>query len=505
LLKTKSARPHGAPGRPTAPPPPLGRPKGRDIGVELKASELRYRRLFETAKDGILLLDANTGRITDVNPFLEDMLGYSHEELIGKALWEIGPVKDILASQEAMRRLQDKEYIRYENLPLETKSKDRVQVEFVSNVYLVDGMRVIQCNVRDITERRVAESGMRKANEDLVVLLAEMKQRDHDMSHLNQMNDLLQACATQEEAYDVIALMASDLFPGHSGFLAMVQPQDRRVETVARWGDEAAIVSAFALGDCWAMRRGHPHEVADRQGGLVCRHFLGQPATGYLCVPLAVQGETLGLLCLIGSRSDASLGTVKQQLAETAGEAIKLSISNLRLRESLREQATLDALTGLYNRRYLDEVLARELHAAMRRRSPLCVAMLDLDHFKRFNDTYGHAAGDDVLRELGRVLRVNLRKSDISCRYGGEEFVLVFPDSSLADTEQRVEKIRALVKKLVLRHGDQPAGGITMSAGVAQARAHGSTPSELLRAADEAMYAAKQAGRDRIVAHQPQE
>src|SRR6476660_177586 len=100
----------------------------------LRASEVRYRRLFETAKDGIFLLDADTGRITDVNPFLEDMLGYSHDELIGKALWEIGPVRDIQASQEAMRHLQDKEYIRYDNLPLETKSNHRVQVEFVSNV-----------------------------------------------------------------------------------------------------------------------------------------------------------------------------------------------------------------------------------------------------------------------------------------------------------------------------------------------------------------------------------
>jgi len=264
-------------------------------------------------------------------------------------------------------------------------------------------------------------------------------------------------------------------------------------------------VPAFALGDCWAMRRGHLHEVIDRGGGLVCSHFAGQPASGTLCVPLSVQGETLGLLCLIGSANEAPMGAGKQQLAVTTGEAIKLSISNLRLRESLREQATLDALTGLYNRRYLDEVLARELHAAVRRRSPLCVTMLDLDHFKLFNDTYGHEAGDTVLRELGHILQVNLRKSDISCRYGGEEFVLVFPDSSLADTCQRVEKIRALVKNLVLRHGDQPATAITVSAGVAQARADGSTPSELLRAADDAMYAAKHAGGDRVEAHQAKE
>jgi PAS domain S-box-containing protein len=134
--------------------------------VNLKTFEVRYRRLFETAKDGILLLDADTGRIIDVNPFLEDMLGYSHTELIGKALWEIGPVKDIGASQDAMRHLQKKEYLRYENLPLETKAGQQIQVEFVSNVYLADGWRVIQCNIRDITARKRAEDGVRGSGND---------------------------------------------------------------------------------------------------------------------------------------------------------------------------------------------------------------------------------------------------------------------------------------------------------------------------------------------------
>jgi diguanylate cyclase (GGDEF)-like protein/PAS domain S-box-containing protein len=434
---------------------------------------------------------------------MEAMLGYSHDELIGRGLWEIGPVKDILASQEAMRHLQDKEYIRYDNLPLETRSKQRVQVEFVSNVYLVDGHRVIQCNIRDITARKHAEEAVLKLNEDLTEMVGEMKQRDREMSRLNYMNDLLQACATQDEAYAVIALMAGELFLGHSGFLAILNPRDRRLATVARWGDSAVMLSAFDLADCWAMRRGQSHEVVDPNTGLVCRHFSGQPAGGYTCVPLTVQGDTLGLLCVISSMSDAKLISVKEQFVVTMGEAIKLSLSNLRLREKLRQQATLDTLTGLYNRRYLDETLARELHGAARRKSPLCVAMLDLDHFKRYNDELGHEAGDDLLRRLGQVLRDNSRKSDISCRYGGEEFLLVFPDSSLADTHQRVEQIRLLVKDFVFRNTDQPSGRITISAGVAQASAEGGTATELLRAADEALYAAKEAGRDRVVEYHP--
>src|ERR1700676_568019 len=123
----------------------------------LRASEVRYRRLFETAQDGILILDGHSGLITDVNPFLVNLLDYSREEFIGKTLWDIGPFRNIEASKAAFQQLQEKEYIRYENLPLEPKGVRRVNVEFVSNVYGVNGTRVIQCNIRDITARKHAE------------------------------------------------------------------------------------------------------------------------------------------------------------------------------------------------------------------------------------------------------------------------------------------------------------------------------------------------------------
>ena len=224
--------------------------------LTLKQSEDRYRRLFETAKDGILILDGDTGRITDANPFLQDMLGYSKAELVGKALWEIGPVKNIAASQEAMRELQNKEYIRYEDIPLETKGGERKQVEFVSNVYQVNGWRVIQCNIRDITARKQAEAHAQTANNELLALVDELQWRDREMQLLNHMNDLLQSCMTQAEAYRVISLTAGDVFPGHNGCLAILHAGDQQLEVVARWGTEVIMESIFSVEDCWALRRG---------------------------------------------------------------------------------------------------------------------------------------------------------------------------------------------------------------------------------------------------------
>jgi len=448
-------------------------------------------------------LDADTGLIIDSNPFLESLLGYAHDELLGKTLWELGPFRDVAASREAFQQLQATEYARYENLPLETKGKEFREVEFISNIYLVNGMRVIQCNIRDITDRRRAEANLRAANEELSALVIELRKRDVEMQLLNRMNDLLQACNTQEEACQVIALMAGELFAGQDGCLAVLRPGNLDLEMVAHWGEATPVESSFTMDDCWAIRRGQPHEVLDPRASLLCRHFVDQPKAGYLCIPLTVQGESLGLLCLMGDSAKTGEQRLSQRnLALTLGEAIKLSLFNLRLQERLREQATRDPLTGLFNRRYLEDSLDRELHRATRKQSALSIVMLDLDHFKQFNDTFGHDAGDLLLRELGKVLRTVLRQSDISCRYGGEEFVLVFPDSSLADTRKRVEEIRVLVKGLKIRHDDRLLGTITESAGIATAPEHGSTAQDLLRSADDALYIAKQGGRDRLVAYQ---
>jgi diguanylate cyclase (GGDEF)-like protein len=167
--------------------------------------------------------------------------------------------------------------------------------------------------------------------------------------------------------------------------------------------------------------------------------------------------------------------------------------------DALREQAMTDPLTGLYNRRYLVEFLQREWIRARRKEGSLGVIMVDLDHFKRINDTFGHAAGDYVLTAVSALLRMHIRSSDIVCRYGGEEFALVLPDASLDGVRRRAEDIQAAIGRLDLRYGAMPLGRITASLGVALFPDHADGPDGVLHAADGALYAAKDAGRDRTV------
>jgi PAS domain S-box-containing protein len=311
----------------------------------LRESEQRYRRLFEAARDGIAILDAATGFVTDVNPYLTELLGYTHAEIVGKPLWEFGPFRDTNASMGKFRNLQTAEYVRYDNLPLETRNHEIKRVEFVSNLYLVDGTPVVQCNIREISARLHAEAGARQEHAEMAAVVVALRERDAEMQALNRMNALLQSCTVKEEAYKVIALMAGDVFHERAGAVAIMPSHGPHLETVARWGGEPLMEPAFTMHDCWAIRRGQPHDVGSGGEGLLCSHFIRQPAEGSFCLPLTVQGETLGLLTLTGTAAAGeSARRNERQLAESVGEAIKLSLSNLQLREKLRDQAAEGSL-----------------------------------------------------------------------------------------------------------------------------------------------------------------
>jgi len=294
---------------------------GRDHS--LQSSELRYRRLFEAAQDGILILDAGSGSITDVNPFLINMLGYSRDELIEKKLWEVGAFADIKTSKEAFLALQENEYIRYKDLPLRAKDGKLIPVEYVSNVYYEGEEKVIQCNIRDISERK------------------------HDQDVLMKSHDLL------------------------------------------------------------------------------------------------------------------------------------------------KEQSVRDHLTGLFNRRYLEETLEREIHRASRKNTAVGVIMLDVDNFKLYNDEFGHPAGDVVLRKLGAFLLSHIREEDVACRFGGDEFIIVLPEASRKATLLRGKYLQSKSKLIDLEYKGHKLKNPAFSFGISVFPEDGSESTELLSSVDKALYNTK--------------
>jgi diguanylate cyclase (GGDEF)-like protein len=327
--------------------------------------------------------------------------------------------------------------------------------------------------------------------------LEALRRNQRDMASIAKLSDFLQACQTRDEAYPIIAMAGNRLFPGASGSLSLLSSGVQELETVTAWGPSQVTAAAFPLTDCWALRTGRRYEVTGFDTAATCGHFEIAPQGAYECLPLSVQGETLGLLHLslpAGKRIDEDM----RWLLLSFGDVIKLSLSNLKLRESLSEQALRDPLTAMFNRRYLSETLPREIRRAQREHRQLSIALIDIDHFKSFNDAWGHSAGDLVLKEVGSFLRRSLRAGDIACRYGGEEFLLVLGECDAAEAKARLARLCLEIKRKAFTFKRQPLPKITVSVGVAQLGDTLASAEALITAADQALYAAKENGRDRI-------
>ena len=345
--------------------------------------------------------------------------------------------------------------------------------------------------------RQRMEVELQQANTQLQEMLAETKQHQAEIDLVNQMLGLLQSCVTVQEAYPIVARFAQELFPGWAGALFILASEHNFLEAASVWGERLQGEMVFGAGDCWAIRRALAH---DSTQNMVCGHLADHPPGSYLCIPLNALGETLGVLNLQApGEPAAALPDNLKSLAVNLGNHVALALANIRLRETLRYQALHDPLTGLFNRRYLDETLKREIARVQRKNVALGIIMMDLDYFKRFNDIHGHEAGDDLLRALGNFLHRQIRQEDIACRYGGEEFVLVMPEAYLDAVRTRAEEIRQGVPRLQVFRQGQLVEGTTLSLGLAMFPMHGATGETVLRAADDAMYQAKVQGRNRLV------
>ena len=362
--------------------------------------------------------------------------------------------------------------------------------------------RPCQCRsaVSDLSATRESMADLSRMNARLKGLVEEADKRNHELTLVNSMAEKLQSRLSLDEAYPLIAQHAQAIFPLSSGALFIHDPTSDKVEAVSIWGNVPPGEPGFSPRDCWALRRRRIH-----MGGKPCRELLCHRPPGahpepHLCLPLLAQGEAVGLLH-IQSLKDFTPERMEplKTLTVTVGDHISLALANIRLRETLRHQVVHDVLTGLFNRRYLEETLEREIFRGRRKGASLGLIMLDLDHFKGFNDTYGHEAGDNLLHTLGKFLSERVRREDVACRYGGEEFVLILAEASREIVCQRAEEIRREFPKVPVLYRGRLLRSVTTSVGVAMFPEHGLTGRDVLRAADDAMYRAKAQGRNRVL------
>ena len=349
-----------------------------------------------------------------------------------------------------------------------------------------------------VAERTAELSG---ANDELRSQAAELSKRNQEITLFSKMNDFLQTSTTEAEAYSIISDVVTQLFPDDSGAVFVLSASRNMLEAAAVWGPAPPANVIFPPGECWAHRRGQAHLFLghDRR----CAH-VGDDTHMCICLPLLAQGETLGILHIIdgpakNDQADEARIAEKAQLAKILADNIGLGIANLKLRESMRILSVRDPLTELFNRRYMEEALAQELHRTKRNAGQLAVIMIDIDHFKQFNDDFGHDAGDAVLRTLADFLKKQVRGSDIACRYGGEEFIVILSPTTAEGARQRAEKIREGASLLSVRHANRDLGTITLSLGLAIFPDDATEAPRLIKAADVALFQAKFDGRNLVV------
>ncbi|OQW91064.1 MAG: hypothetical protein BWK79_17885 [Beggiatoa sp. IS2] len=480
---------------------------------QLREAEAKYHSLVEQIPAVIYIVNIRQkNTLTYISPQIESLTGFSsHAWLDDRKLW-----RKLIHPDDHKRVLT--EYVEYlHRLPVDIPliSEHRIVTRTGKIVWInshaavirdADGQaHFLQGIVTDITKRKQAEEALQQANQELSLRLSELDQRNHEITLLSEIGNALQTCPSVNEAYTVIAHFMARLFPNTVGIIGMLKASSNLVETVASWGKsvEDDKTSVFSPADCWGLRRGRTHQVTNTKTELLCKHVSPElSTTAYLCIPMMAQGEMLGLLHIAQLEpltEISKLHDAHQHLAETVTEHIALALSNLRLRETLRNQSVRDSLTGLFNRRYLEETLEREVHRASRNLTSVGVLMIDLDHFKLFNDTFGHDAGDTVLQTISRFLRTHIRKEDIACRYGGEEFTLVLPGVTAEEAQKRAVLLKDGVKHLLVKYRGQTLGPITLSVGVGLFPKHGKNAEEVLCVADGALYQAKNQGRDCVV------
>ena len=433
----------------------------------LKMTELRYRRLFEAARDGILILDDKTAKITNANPFMGELLGHSQDYFLGKELWEIGLLKDNAASQEAFQQLQQEGYLRYKVLEIEVPGGKRRSVEVVSNVYPEGDRSVIQCNIRDITEQKAAQ--------DALVASEQFAQ------------------ATLNSLSAGIAILDGE------GVILAVNHAWRQYAADSPPIPPYAAVGANYLQVCDAAV-GQEREDAEGVAEGIRAVSAGERELFTLEYPCHSPEEQCwcNLRATPFPQNGQAAGDGQARVVVSHENVTQRKQADLLLEQTLelaQLQADHDPLTDLLNHRVFYERLEAEAARARREKMPLAVAMLDINNFKFFNEVYGHAAGDAVLRTVAVKLQAVCRSYDTVARFGGDEFALILPHVEHMTAGETESRLRADLEGLTYRTDDgQATIPITLSLGTALYTEFSANSQEVLRQADERLLLSKTGG-----------
>ena len=411
-------------------------------------------------------------------------------------------IKKTLMAQEQMLKL---------DLANQTHAVDQAQRVFIAsgviNILLL--CLIVMLGRRFRTQVLHTHRSLETKNRGLALALDDTARKSQLIRQLSELSQFLQSAASLEEAVAILQTSLPPLLESDRGALYLTAESKNHLHLACAWGQDDFPVF-FEPQECWALRRGQPYSQPTEKNAKSCAHLSNVPIlVSSMCVPLAAQGEVIGMIYFSNNPS-RQLTSDNRQFEQAALEQVALAISNIRLRESLRHQSIRDLLTGLYNRRFLEEVLSLEFAKAGRNASQapatrLAVLMMDIDHFKAFNDQFGHDAGDEVLARVAQVLQAGIRESDSVARYGGEEFAAVLPVLSQDEAEHIAERIREAVAALAINHNDTPLGRITISVGIALLDEGMRKPADLLKAGDDALYMAKRRGRDCVVVYCPEQ
>lgn len=439
-----------------------GTPEGtRTFTALLAHFRSEVGKMIELAQRGSLDLDGQRAHLDRTKAAMDTLRGYT-DQLLATRTEEANKAEDELAGLQKL----------------------------VLVLQIISGTAVFAALI-------LAFRGMARQSRGRALAVAQAIRSREQVEHLLSMADMLQSAVGYEDANAVLSATARRLLPGLGGALYIFNNSRDRLDLSTVWssgGATPAVPDVITPAQCWALKRGKPQLNVTAPGSLQCGHALDAKST--LEVPMLARGEVYGLLQVFSEDPAGADLEETKELAFALADSMSLALSSIALRERLRNQALRDPLTGLYNRRFMEEVLDKLTLQAERRKSPISAIMIDLDHFKKLNDRHGHAAGDTVLRDVAGVILSSLRKSDIACRYGGEELFVILPDSDLESTRAKAEGIRAKIAEL------SSIDGVSVSAsmGVATIPETSATPAELTAMADKALYEAKQAGRNMVVA-----